>query len=225
MSFRIAVDTGGTFSDVVLADDEGHFSLSKAPTTPGKIFDGISQALEFAASRARARPARAAGADRRPDLRDHAFDERHHHGHDGAHGADHDRGVPGHTRLPRGRQAAAVRLPPALSRAVHPEAADVRDAGADLVRGRRRARADGGRRRRRAARGRGRRRGGDRRLPAVVDRQPRARGADRLADRARAARRAVHALGTSEPDHPRIPAYVVGRHRRVAQAPHAGPPE
>src|SRR4051812_29867532 len=50
MSFRIAVDTGGTFSDVVLADDEGHFSLSKAPTTPGKIFDGISQALELAAA-------------------------------------------------------------------------------------------------------------------------------------------------------------------------------
>jgi N-methylhydantoinase A len=50
MSFRIAVDTGGTFSDVVLADDEGHFSLSKAPTTPDKIFDGISQALELAAA-------------------------------------------------------------------------------------------------------------------------------------------------------------------------------
>ena len=50
MSFRLAVDTGGTFSDVVLADDEGHFSLSKAPTTPDKIFDGISQALEFAAA-------------------------------------------------------------------------------------------------------------------------------------------------------------------------------
>jgi N-methylhydantoinase A len=50
VSFRIAVDTGGTFSDVVLADDEGHFSLSKAPTTPRKIFDGISQALELAAA-------------------------------------------------------------------------------------------------------------------------------------------------------------------------------
>ena len=50
MGFRIAVDTGGTFSDVVLADDEGHFSLSKAPTTPAKIFDGISQALGFAAA-------------------------------------------------------------------------------------------------------------------------------------------------------------------------------
>jgi len=50
MSFRVAVDTGGTFSDVVLADDEGHFALSKAPTTPDKIFDGISQALEFAAA-------------------------------------------------------------------------------------------------------------------------------------------------------------------------------
>jgi N-methylhydantoinase A len=50
MGFRIAVDTGGTVSDGVLADDEGHFSLSKAPTTPAKIFDGISQALEFAAA-------------------------------------------------------------------------------------------------------------------------------------------------------------------------------
>src|SRR4051812_30101757 len=50
MPFRVAVDTGGTFSDVVLADDEGHFSLSKAPTTPDQIFDGISRALEFVAA-------------------------------------------------------------------------------------------------------------------------------------------------------------------------------
>src|SRR6201999_2235441 len=48
MGFKIAIDTGGTFSDVVLTDDEGRFSLSKAPTTPGRIFDGNAQALTFA---------------------------------------------------------------------------------------------------------------------------------------------------------------------------------
>jgi N-methylhydantoinase A len=49
MAYKIAVDTGGTFSDVVLTDDRGRFSLSKAPTTPRRIFEGISQALTYAA--------------------------------------------------------------------------------------------------------------------------------------------------------------------------------
>src|SRR5262245_13883274 len=45
MPYRIAVDTGGTFSDVVVVDEEGDLSLSKAPTTPERIFSGISEAL------------------------------------------------------------------------------------------------------------------------------------------------------------------------------------
>ena len=49
MAFKIAIDTGGTFSDVVVTDDLGGFSLSKAPTTPARIFEGISQALSSAA--------------------------------------------------------------------------------------------------------------------------------------------------------------------------------
>jgi N-methylhydantoinase A len=49
MSFRIAVDTGGTFSDVVLLDATGELSLSKAPTTPERVFDGISEALALSA--------------------------------------------------------------------------------------------------------------------------------------------------------------------------------
>jgi N-methylhydantoinase A len=49
MGYRIAVDTGGTFSDVVLSDERGGFSLSKAPTTPDRIFEGISQALGYVA--------------------------------------------------------------------------------------------------------------------------------------------------------------------------------
>src|SRR5687767_1094467 len=49
MTHRIAVDTGGTFSDVVLTDETGEVSVSKAPTTPDRIFRGISQALGYAA--------------------------------------------------------------------------------------------------------------------------------------------------------------------------------
>jgi N-methylhydantoinase A len=49
MSFRIAVDTGGTFSDVVLTDEAGGLWVDKAPTTPDRMFRGISAALEHAA--------------------------------------------------------------------------------------------------------------------------------------------------------------------------------
>src|SRR5690348_2901892 len=49
LPYRIAVDTGGTFSDVVVTDDAGRLSVSKASTTPERIFRGISRALEYAA--------------------------------------------------------------------------------------------------------------------------------------------------------------------------------
>jgi N-methylhydantoinase A len=48
MGFKIAIDTGGTFSDVVVTGDNGHLSLHKASTTPERIFDGIGQALTLA---------------------------------------------------------------------------------------------------------------------------------------------------------------------------------
>jgi N-methylhydantoinase A len=49
VSFRIAVDTGGTFSDVVVADAAGgELWVSKAPTTRDRVFDGISEALPSA---------------------------------------------------------------------------------------------------------------------------------------------------------------------------------
>src|SRR5579863_7361089 len=50
MSYRIAVDTGGTFSDVVVADDAGgELWVSKAPTTGARVFDGIAEALGYGA--------------------------------------------------------------------------------------------------------------------------------------------------------------------------------
>ena len=50
MGYRIAVDTGGTFSDVVLSDDAEEFSLSKAPDHAGTASTRASRsALGFVA--------------------------------------------------------------------------------------------------------------------------------------------------------------------------------
>ena len=51
MSVRITVDTGGTFTDVVVSDRSGSFSLGKALTTPARSFDGMRAAIEVAARR------------------------------------------------------------------------------------------------------------------------------------------------------------------------------
>ncbi|WP_088562066.1 hydantoinase/oxoprolinase family protein [Arboricoccus pini] len=49
MSFRISVDTGGTFTDVVVADEFGRLTVGKALTTPERAFKGLSDALNDAA--------------------------------------------------------------------------------------------------------------------------------------------------------------------------------
>ncbi len=49
MSYRITVDTGGTFTDMVVASDSGKQVIGKAPTTPERIFNGRKGALEAAA--------------------------------------------------------------------------------------------------------------------------------------------------------------------------------
>jgi N-methylhydantoinase A len=43
--YRITVDTGGTFTDVVVSDGQGGLHVGKAPTTPARAFDGVSEAL------------------------------------------------------------------------------------------------------------------------------------------------------------------------------------
>lgn len=45
MGYRIAVDTGGTFTDVVIADGEGRLTVGKALTTPDRTFEGFRAAL------------------------------------------------------------------------------------------------------------------------------------------------------------------------------------
>jgi N-methylhydantoinase A len=46
MGFRISVDTGGTFTDVVVADEAGVLHLAKAPTDLGWAFQSIEDGLE-----------------------------------------------------------------------------------------------------------------------------------------------------------------------------------
>jgi N-methylhydantoinase A len=49
MGYRISVDTGGTFTDVVVADERGIRAIGKALTTPERIYDGMRAAIEVAA--------------------------------------------------------------------------------------------------------------------------------------------------------------------------------
>jgi N-methylhydantoinase A len=53
LAYRVSVDTGGTFTDVVIADADANHTVAKAPTTPDRIFDGMRKALEAAASELR----------------------------------------------------------------------------------------------------------------------------------------------------------------------------
>lgn len=47
--FRIAVDTGGTFTDVVVSGDDGTLAAGKALTTYGRVFDGFKASVDRAA--------------------------------------------------------------------------------------------------------------------------------------------------------------------------------
>jgi len=49
MSYKISVDTGGTFTDVVVSDKNGNKVIGKSLTTHGRVFDGISSGLKVAA--------------------------------------------------------------------------------------------------------------------------------------------------------------------------------
>ncbi len=48
--YRISVDTGGTFTDVVVTDRKGQFFIGKALTTPERSFTGLSAAIANAAT-------------------------------------------------------------------------------------------------------------------------------------------------------------------------------
>ena len=47
---RFAVDTGGTFTDLVVEDDDGRLHMFKAQTTPHDPISGVLDSLQVAAS-------------------------------------------------------------------------------------------------------------------------------------------------------------------------------
>jgi N-methylhydantoinase A len=47
--FRIGVDIGGTFTDCVVANERGGRTVSKAPTTPGSLEQGVLEAVRVSA--------------------------------------------------------------------------------------------------------------------------------------------------------------------------------
>jgi N-methylhydantoinase A len=49
MAYRIAIDTGGTFTDAAVADEAGALTIGKAPTNPARSFEGVSGAVADAA--------------------------------------------------------------------------------------------------------------------------------------------------------------------------------
>ena len=70
-SFRVSVDIGGTFTDCVVMDAQGHIVTGKSPTTPDDRSRGFFNSIERAADVAGGRPALVAGELLAPDPRDY----------------------------------------------------------------------------------------------------------------------------------------------------------
>ena len=51
MKFRVAIDTGGTFTDAISVDEIGNMVTAKAPTTPKDLVVGTINAMEALAKR------------------------------------------------------------------------------------------------------------------------------------------------------------------------------
>ena len=49
MEYRVSVDTGGTFTDVVVTDSNGNFTVGKALTDKKRAFNSINSGLAVAA--------------------------------------------------------------------------------------------------------------------------------------------------------------------------------
>src|SRR4051794_22399048 len=54
--YALAVDIGGTFTDVVLRDGAGRTTVDKTLTTPADLLDGFFRGVDAALARAAARP-------------------------------------------------------------------------------------------------------------------------------------------------------------------------
>ena len=130
---RVAVDTGGTFTDLVVEED-GTLRLFKSPTTPHDPVRGVLDVLTVAADSLASDLAELLG---RVELFVHGTTRATNAvltGHDRQDRVPHHRRPSRHPAVPRGRPRAAVRLHAPLPRPVRPARADVRGARARRVR-------------------------------------------------------------------------------------------
>jgi N-methylhydantoinase A/oxoprolinase/acetone carboxylase beta subunit len=56
MPLQVGVDIGGTFTDIVALDDDGRLALTKVPSTPKDLLEGIASAVQRVLALAGARP-------------------------------------------------------------------------------------------------------------------------------------------------------------------------
>ena len=213
---RVGVDVGGTFTDLILVDEEeGRITVDKVPSTPD---DPVAQRRRGRAGAVR-EGRRGARGRRQPPARDDRRDQHRAHAQRCGGRDDHDARLPGH-RPHRQAQEAVQLLAPAgaaLAVAAARQAAPPADReGAGDGAGRRRA---GRARRRRGARARAGAEAGRRRvrrgLPAALVPQPRAR-APHQGDRARGVPRGVPVrLARGAAPLPRVRAVLDGGPERV----------
>ena len=125
---RFAVDTGGTFTDLIVADDNGGIAMFKAPTQPA---DPVAGVLEVMGAAARMRPAfRSSDYLARGEIlvaRHYACDQRDRNGSNRANRLSDDGGPSGYAGLSRGRSAGRLQFHGALPCAIRAQGADLRD--------------------------------------------------------------------------------------------------
>ena len=223
MPYRIAVDTGGTFTDVVVAAPGGALTVGKAPSTPARSADGVKDGLADAAramgisvedligeadvliyGTTWATNAIVTGSTAKtallvtegfPDILVYRQGGKLH-----PFELHIDPLKPYVPRRLTAEIPERVTAEGEIERALDEDAA--RAALAELARQGVEAVAV---------------------LPALVDQEPGARGAAGRSDRGGDAGDALHALAPAQPDPARIPARVLGRDRRLVEAPHAAP--
>ena len=214
MRYHVSVDTGGTFTDVVVADESGSLRIGKALTSRDRAYELIREDL----------------AQILPELR--LSDEALWHGQECSPTAGtpgrrtrssrarprgpplHDRGLPDVLLLREGRQSTRSRTDPVPPPYI-PRFLTFEIWGADRLRGRRLVPLDEDS----ARRDRG---GAEARVEAVAvcllwsTANPAHELASASCSRRTLARCPVHALAPAQPDRPRVPASVLDGDRRVA---------
>ena len=221
MTYRISIDTGGTFTDVVVADAEGKLIVGKSLTTPERSFGGVYEGLKDAAHNGglsvdtllREATVMIYGTTRATNaivtsqtaktaaLFTEGFPDILVYRQGGKLGPFNLHVDPAEPYIPRRltfeiseRVNSEGEVVTALDEAAaHATVASLKALDIEAV----------------AV------------LSAVVDFQFGARGAYRRVDRRHPARPALHPVAPAQPDHPRISARLVDRHRRLAQAPDA----